>query len=305
MVMASSYVLPFLMSGGSKVKPNSWGKNSFFPGPWPLIIQRGNVANAYHDKKTGGQGKALYWCQGWGCGIGYKLDLGLAPEFPRLQAATCPCQILLLTLRLLPSLVEQVNSSDKSIQFWHIRGCLCFFFFFFFAATGFCVACSRVCWKKIVGTSGSVKELVMAGANSLADTCAINLVLQGLVCSAFWSTDWAWLLKYLLSYISAAWQAGKIAVCWYVRNMVGCLNPLWLWQWTQWLSFRREELLVMQCLSIWMIFGVLCYPTEIGLILTTCDRTRQNDHSRHHNPRSISHTLAPQFFFTWLTIAHL
>lgn len=137
----------------------------------------------------------------------------------------------------------------------------------------------------------------MAGANSLADTCAINLVLQGLVCSAFWSTDWAWLLKYLLSYISAAWQAGKIAVCWYVRNMVGCLHPLWLWQWTQWLSFRREELLVMQCLSIWMIFGVLCYPTEIGLILTTCDRTRQNDHSRHHNPRSISHTLAPQFFF--------
>lgn len=215
------------------------------------------------------------------------------------------------------SLPDIIADSEAPTQFgragklfWQINTVLThqrmlMFFFFFFAATGFCVACSRVCWKKIVGTSGSVKELVMAGANSLADTCAINLVLQGLVCSAFWSTDWAWLLKYLLSYISAAWQAGKIAVCWYVRNMVGCLNPLWLWQWTQWLSFRREELLVMQCLSIWMIFGVLCYPTEIGLILTTCDRTRQNDHSRHHNPRSISHTLAPQFFFTWLTIAHL
>lgn len=48
-------------------------------------------------------------------------------------------------------------------------------------------------------------------------------------------------------------------------------------------------------------------PTEVGLILTACDRTRQNDHSRHHNSRSISHMLAFKyfFFFTWLTIAHL
>lgn len=38
-------------------------------------------------------------------------------------------------------------------------------------------------WKKkvVAGTSGSIKVLLMAGANSLADTCTVNLVPQGLV----------------------------------------------------------------------------------------------------------------------------
>lgn len=38
--------------------------------------------------------------------------------------------------------------------------------------------------KVVAGTSGSVKALVMAGANSLADTCTLNLVPQGLLRSA-------------------------------------------------------------------------------------------------------------------------
>lgn len=83
---------------------------------------------------------------------------------------------------------EQVMFFGKPISFWCISGYIILFHFFcpsflfllsLLAAVGFCAACSWGCWKKVAivaGTSGSVKALVMAGANSLADTCTVNLV---------------------------------------------------------------------------------------------------------------------------------
>lgn len=97
----------------------------------------------------------------------------------------------------------------------YLYGCL----WVFWPVVGFCAEWSWGRWKKkvVAGTSGSVKALVMAGANSLADTCTLNLVPQGLLRFAVWATLALTGQVLTPSYASAARRGGKMPVC-------GCLS---------------------------------------------------------------------------------